>query len=45
MKSNQGLTVAFAGMFAASFLVNCGYVWHIAGLYDRLHQSESKRIN
>jgi hypothetical protein len=45
MKSSQGLTVAFALMFAASFLVNCGYVWHMAGLYERLNQAEAKRIS
>lgn len=43
MKSSQGLTLAFVLMFAASFLVNCGYVWHMAGLYERLHAAEGKR--
>ena len=43
MKSSQGLTLAFALMSLAMFLVNCFYVWHMAGLYDRLHDAEGKR--
>ena len=43
MKSSQGLTLAFALLSAAMFLVNCFYVWHMAGLYDRLHDAKGKQ--
>jgi hypothetical protein len=38
MKSQQGLILTFATMFAISFLINCICVWHMAGFSKRLNE-------
>jgi hypothetical protein len=45
MKSHQGVTLAVTVFALLFFIMTAWSVWHMAGLYDRIHTMESSSFN